>query len=348
MATLPSLPPELLAHILDLSNEGEFPEDRQRARFAFGLVARAFYLVTTTTTDFHVEGATQAAALLAKLERERESAAQEERRATLSIRTRVSNVRHLSVVLDTDSEIGTTVFFDLLLATDDLITLHLDAPCVTALSDAAFASLEQLEPALIGLTSLRELKICSMFFDAAALLRILIPLKALEVLALPIIAYKNSFWEAFDDPNMDLLALPRLREVRIRLSGGPDAFTNTLLDTLAADSTRIKVLDLQKTRIKVFSTKCIDPLLPHVANLHHFTWLPESSPSVEPPMRSARDAVLTLLGAMKNLRSINIAIHWTRTQSSRWTREQRGRVKEAAEAAGVTFSYPEGTQGVHE
>ncbi|KAL8293393.1 hypothetical protein RQP46_000094 [Phenoliferia psychrophenolica] len=70
MATFESLPPEILIHIHKLSHEGESPQEQQRARFAFGLVARAFFLATADATEFHVAGAKQAKAFTAKLERD--------------------------------------------------------------------------------------------------------------------------------------------------------------------------------------------------------------------------------------------------------------------------------------
>ncbi|KAL8281399.1 hypothetical protein RQP46_006083 [Phenoliferia psychrophenolica] len=54
MATFSSLASELLSHILRLSTEDETPEEQQRLRFSFGLIARAFYLATVDATDFHV------------------------------------------------------------------------------------------------------------------------------------------------------------------------------------------------------------------------------------------------------------------------------------------------------
>ncbi|KAL8293433.1 hypothetical protein RQP46_000134 [Phenoliferia psychrophenolica] len=71
MAAFALLPSEILAHILNLSNEGESAQERQRSRFSFGLIARASFLATADATDFYVAGEKQAKALAAKLEREK-------------------------------------------------------------------------------------------------------------------------------------------------------------------------------------------------------------------------------------------------------------------------------------
>ena len=132
MATLVRLPTELLAHILHFSTDGQTAELKQQSRFSFGLVARALFLASTDDTTFYVAGEKQAKALIAKLEREKKWAAQEERKAksgrttrlsTLSI-TRVSRVRRLGATVSRKT--GWMVLAKLLLATPDVVVLELD------------------------------------------------------------------------------------------------------------------------------------------------------------------------------------------------------------------------------
>ncbi|KAL8279503.1 hypothetical protein RQP46_008065 [Phenoliferia psychrophenolica] len=103
MASFSLLPKELLSHIFDLSTEGDWIGHRQSSRSDFSLISRASYLATADATDFSISGDKQIKAFLAKLEREKQSAALEERKArngrttrgsTFGI-SRVSNVRRL-------------------------------------------------------------------------------------------------------------------------------------------------------------------------------------------------------------------------------------------------------------
>ena len=156
MATLVLLPTELLAHIVHLANEGSTAEEQQRRRFTLSLVARALFLACADATTFYAAGEKQIKALVAKLEREKKWAAQEQRKAasgrttrsTLSI-TRVGKVRQLAAVLTLKTS-GKSLA-TLLRATPDLAKLELNAQNPHALKVPA------LEPALKGLVHLREL-----------------------------------------------------------------------------------------------------------------------------------------------------------------------------------------------
>lgn len=161
MATLVQLPTELLAHILHLENEGAGSAEQQGNRFAFSLVARPLFLASADATTFYIAGEAQAKALLAKLQREKKWAAQEERKAksgrttrsTLSI-TRVSTIRRLALQLNKKTTKEKTV-----------ASLLRAAPLITALE--LFAETQQilqqcvasLELAFAGLTELPEFKL---------------------------------------------------------------------------------------------------------------------------------------------------------------------------------------------
>lgn len=107
MAKITGLPSETLAHIQQLSKEGQSVLEQQRNRIAFGLVARAFYLASPGATDFYVAGDAQAKGLISKLAREQKWTAQEARKApsgrttrlSLSSLPRANAVRRLTVVL---------------------------------------------------------------------------------------------------------------------------------------------------------------------------------------------------------------------------------------------------------
>ncbi|KAL8293306.1 hypothetical protein RQP46_000007 [Phenoliferia psychrophenolica] len=297
MATLPSFPAELLSHILDLSTEGESAEARQRARFAFGLIARAFFLATTNTTDFHVASESQAKGLILKLEQEKESMAQDEKAeeerklgksnvtsSTFSM-TRVSNIRRLALVIETST--NQTGFVNLLLLTPHLFALELT---VTGTTYRAIS--QPLELALRQLKGLQKLSFRSL---------ILIPLKALRVLKLEVEGY---YQEVGHKIRLRRLSLPHLQTVQIRLQGAANGFPNSFFGALATTSSRrggIKSLHLHTTRMHIITSQT---LLPHVTQLVHLTWTPEP--------RSLKvghqDAVLALLGAMKNLQSIFIPV----------------------------------------
>ncbi|KAL8290300.1 hypothetical protein RQP46_003239 [Phenoliferia psychrophenolica] len=306
MAAFPLLAPELLAHILKLSTEGESAEKQQRARFSFGLIARAFYLATADATDFHVAGEKNAKALISKLEREKNWAAQEERkatsgrttRATLSI-TRVSVIRRLSFVLEKKS--SGKVLASLLRATPNLSDLTLDIQHDRALTVPA--SLDALEVALGALTSLRRINCKTMCIYGPALLRILIPLKELQALELHIYQYSDTHEIK---PFLDRLALPRLCNLRILLHPQPTAFSYTLFATLVASSTtEMQVLDLGPTPFYAIPLQSKESFIPQASHLLSFTWTPEPEYPLD---EDTRAAVLELLGAMTSLRSITIPV----------------------------------------
>ncbi|KAL8276838.1 hypothetical protein RQP46_010769 [Phenoliferia psychrophenolica] len=169
------LPTELLARICHLSTEGESEEAKQRARCSFSLISRAFYLATPDTTAFYITSDSQAMALTAKLEREKEWATQEERKtrsngrasrrsSTLNI-LHISNVQRLVIYLNNDAV--TKGFSALLRATPNLLALELDA---TRSVQGSAASFIKLESALAGLRNLKELK-CRGLLDERSILR---------------------------------------------------------------------------------------------------------------------------------------------------------------------------------
>ncbi|KAL8293376.1 hypothetical protein RQP46_000077 [Phenoliferia psychrophenolica] len=312
MALFALLPPEILAHILKLSTEGQHADDRQRGRFTFGLVARACFLATADATEFHVAGEAQAKALVAKLEREKKWAAQEERkgksgrttRATLSI-TRVSNVRRLSLIVDNKK--SGKAFTSLFHATPKLVALDLDLFPVSQWGDQRSPIMAQLQPAIGGLALLQELKCHVHYFHKEELLSILLPLKELRVLDF------ESGQEVLNkrkEPHtlLNRVALPHLREFRIRLRHST-SFNKAILCALASKSTAgIKVLDLTSTSYDYISPTVIAPLIPHITNVIHLAWTPETefldNDVLDTP---TRDALLELLGAMTSLQSIEIS-----------------------------------------
>ncbi|KAL8276829.1 hypothetical protein RQP46_010760 [Phenoliferia psychrophenolica] len=312
MASLHSLPTELLAHILHLSNEGEGAEEQQRARFLFGLIARAFFLATANTTVFFIAGAVQAEALFAQLEVEKQWAAQEEHRArssgrtlrsaTLSI-TRICNIRHLILTVDglTDQQ----GYCELLRATPNLVALEL---AVTGFSLPNISP--RLEVALGELAYLEQFHLRSDFLQCAVLARILIPLKTLRVVGIQV----DKFYDSGGSSEYDIaqLVLPSLHTLEIYLKRKMHTFPNTLLHTLATMSTAgIQVLDLRSTAMH---HNLSQTLLPHVANLVHLTCAPPEGP-IDPLKDADRDAVLALIGAMKNLEPIKVPM-WTTVEGN--------------------------------
>ncbi|KAL8279502.1 hypothetical protein RQP46_008064 [Phenoliferia psychrophenolica] len=375
MATFSSLATELLAHILHLSNEGEPAQERQRSRLAFGLISRACFLATTSATEFCVDGAAQAKAFIAQLEQEKQWAAQEERKArsgrasrssALRSLTRVSNIRRLTLILDTSK--NQKIFTDLLRATRNVFALEL----VVGASEAIQIS-SQLAVALGGLVGLLELRIHGLYLDGKALVQFLIPLKALEVLDLEVQYYE------YHEPNsstthLNYLSLPHLRNLRIQLKGTVDDFPSALLNTLAAKSTNgIRILDLQLSPLHYLDPQAIDPLLPHLSNVVRLTWeapLPYPVPtraratnrkpidhtlfdtlatlsSLEAVKLIVRqwalssDHVIAYLDSHESLQSLSIQF----VSYSTWTPKERDTVKDAAERAGVAFSFSQGKRG---
>ncbi|KAL8276856.1 hypothetical protein RQP46_010787 [Phenoliferia psychrophenolica] len=173
MASLQFLPPELLAHILHLSNEGEGAEEQQRARFSFGLIARTFVLATADATSFCVAGAVQAKALVAKLERENQWVAQEEHRARSGRTTvtrstvrlaHISEIRHLILTVDTFT--SQEVYCELLRASPNLFALEL---AITGTKENGISP--PLEFAVRELAGLQELRLRSYYLDEIVVLR---------------------------------------------------------------------------------------------------------------------------------------------------------------------------------
>ncbi|KAL8279544.1 hypothetical protein RQP46_008106 [Phenoliferia psychrophenolica] len=308
MATFAHLAPELLSHILKLSIEGEPAKERQRFRLAFELISRACFHATADTTEFCVQGVAQAQALATQLEQEKKWAAQEERKARsgrtsrsdLTSVTRVSNIRRLSLIIVESQD--QKLFLDLLRVIPNLIALEL----VVGVSQYVEMS-SQLAVALGGLVRLQELQIRGSNVEGFQLLKILIPLKALEVLDIDCaVEYKNG-----RDPTNRLkaLRLPNLRKLRISLEGHSSNYPNFLFGTLASNSsTGIRMLELISHSFYRFSSESIEPIIAHLSDVVHLTWVPP--PYFNPLEDDSRDAVLTLLGAMTSLNSISMGM-WT-------------------------------------
>ncbi|KAL8276453.1 hypothetical protein RQP46_011155 [Phenoliferia psychrophenolica] len=312
MASFALLPSELLLHIFDLSTADEEPGERQSLRFSFGRVARAFYLATADATDLYLQGAGQGRALILKLEREREWAVQEKERKGRNGRTtrstlrttRITIIRRLNLrVIDTD---GAHVFADLLRATPDLIALNLNVYLIT-IGLVVPVSLARLEVALGQLVGLKELKLKAIWYSSAALLSVLHSLKALEVLDLSIEHFHYSEgWEILLSLPA-LPALPNLRKLGIRLDSDPGCVSNALLAALLQRSTgTFQVLDLQSTKLKLFSSHMVEPLIPLLDKLVHLTWEPDA----QVLDAETEDSVLALLSAMKGLESLSHKM-WT-------------------------------------
>ncbi|KAL8279475.1 hypothetical protein RQP46_008037 [Phenoliferia psychrophenolica] len=306
MASFSPLAPELLLHILDLSNEGEPAKERQRFRFAFGLISRAFYLATADSTELHVDNEQQARSLVAQLEREKEWVAQEERQAasgrtshsaTLSV-TRTSNVRHLSILIAKGgAQIG---FVELLHATPALVRLDLVFESADSISSG-------FEHALGRLKDLRHLRLGSGYdyLSPTVLVRSLTAHgKTLEVLNVACYHYHK------EDYNLDNLSLPNLRTLRLQLESSSRDPPNTLLAILAARSTTgLQVLDLRETDESNISFKILQPLLHLVTNIRHFIWTPGYLGPFE-LWDYDRDGLLALLGAMTSLEYLHLPL-WT-------------------------------------
>ncbi|KAL8279480.1 hypothetical protein RQP46_008042 [Phenoliferia psychrophenolica] len=272
MATFTHLATELLAHILKLSIEGEPAKERQRARFAFGIISRACYLATTDSSEFCVAGAAQAKAFVAQLDQEKKWAAQEERKARtgrtsrsgLTGVARISNVRRFTLIVEGYKD--QKLFALLLRATPDLIGLEL----VVGVSRFIEMS-DQLAGALGRLEGLQELSIRATSLEAVVVLKSLIPLQALEVLDLDLELY----FQHKRDPTdyFSTLSLPNVRKLRIRLEGRTDDHPNVLFSRVAAHSTHgVQVLDLQSSTLCTLSSEVIEPVLPHLANIVDLTW----------------------------------------------------------------------------
>ncbi|KAL8293379.1 hypothetical protein RQP46_000080 [Phenoliferia psychrophenolica] len=409
MATFSSLPPEILAHIHKLSTEGQHANHRQRGRFAFGLVSRACFLATADVTEFYVAGEKEAKALAEKLELEKKWAARSGRttRASRLSITRVSKIRRLSLTV-TNKKSG-KVFASLLHAIPGLIALELNLYGVTQWNDNAFATLAHVEAALGELALLQEFAYSAGHLDEDILLRILISHQELRVLDLSSRHYDTP--DMYSPALLDRVALPHLRELRIRLptSHRTIDFQHTLLCALASNSTAgIQVLDLSRTSFYYMDSSVIEAFIPHVTNVVHLTWTrPYETFEKHHFKTTARDALLVLLGAMKSLQSIDISM-WNHSEhlndnvpytdslpidttlldtlatlpflhtvqvlvnvetltsdlidqfisyikshctlrslfirfkkAGAWTREQRTRLEEASDEAGVTFGYKE-------
>ncbi|KAL8286789.1 hypothetical protein RQP46_004317 [Phenoliferia psychrophenolica] len=256
---------------------------RQRARFQFGLVARAFYLATAGATTFYVKGVKQAKALVTRIEQDEE----EERRtapSTLGV-TRGTNIRQLSVVVGGLD--GAKHVVKLLRATPTLVVLDLDVRRVSYPTSEASVLLSAAEVAMARLTSLKELRYSCLYVDATVFMRILIPLKDLEVLSI-----SSSGWIKQDSPLVVPIDLSHLKHLRISVDRSWSVFPDNLFHALATSSkTGLQVLDLGSTPYSLLSEKVLDRLLPHVTNITSFTWtLPSSYYSIENSFALTRTA----------------------------------------------------------
>ncbi|KAL8293339.1 hypothetical protein RQP46_000040 [Phenoliferia psychrophenolica] len=337
MATFSHLPAELLLHIFHLSTEHDTVQWRQRCRFQFGLVARAFFLATAAPNDFHVASEKQAKALVAAMERERKWVANEERKARSGRTTRVSlsvarfsNIRRLSLVIkDAKSEES---FANLLRVNPKLIALDIDVFLATKEHPIQVeGGWMLLEAALGGLSTLHEFRHRSYNYDAAAILRlvnhicgvrsmdadgsprrILIPLKSLEILDLAARYYYDNQGETVDPLLRDLI-LPNLRELRMDHESWPEALQNRLFSALATGS-KTGILDLDLASTEYQSLRSDSPvfksLIPHTGNVVHLTWTPPPWIMDMPSDAVAQDTVLAIIAAMPNLQSIKIST-WT-------------------------------------
>ncbi|KAL8290197.1 hypothetical protein RQP46_003136 [Phenoliferia psychrophenolica] len=303
MATFADLPRELLTHILHLLNQCETPKEEQRGRFAFGLVARAFYLASVGTTDFHVAGKPQAIALAAKLEREKVWALQEERKAksgrttrsTFSM-TRPSRVCRLSATLD--SETNGKALANLFRATPVLDILELTIGADELEPDELDPDLEKV---LGRLVSLRGLRLFGEYPRPKLLTQVLIPLANLKVLDLTPI---NGYTINANQTNLHRqLYLPRLRGLLLHLEDQPGWYANLLLDALATGSTpELRDLNIFAP-FSYFSPEITQRLIPLFSRLVHLTW----TTKVESISTRNRDAVLDLLGSMRNLKYLEMS-----------------------------------------
>ncbi|KAL8279500.1 hypothetical protein RQP46_008062 [Phenoliferia psychrophenolica] len=324
MASFQVLPQELLTDIFNLSTEGEGAAGKQRARFRFGRVARAFHLAQVDATSFHISSSCEATALLAKIELETKSAAQEELKARAGRRvgTRRSlnttaGVNHtgtvvrrlsldISVIFDSE-EIGEAVG-NLIRASPGLVTLELRLKCPTRAR--AWTTLAKVADVAVELASLQKLVIDVEELDRALLLRILAPLKELQVLDLRTTEGYSYSTQDFT-AELGRLALPNLRELNFNLDPLAHSFTDALFVALATKSTvGIRSVKIHPGQSRL-STEFLEYLIPHVANLVHFSWTPSAFKRAQVP-ESVQVAVLNFLGAMKSLQSIEI-MTWTHT-----------------------------------
>ncbi|KAL8286808.1 hypothetical protein RQP46_004336 [Phenoliferia psychrophenolica] len=278
MATFTGLSPELLSHIFKLSTEGEHASEEQRARFQFGVIARACYLATANATTFYVKGVEQVNSLVTRIEEEEERQGEPGRTApsTLGV-TRVTNIRQLSIAIDGPDEVRSVV--RLLGAVPNLVALDLD---VEALSAAGASS-----------TSWLRLR----FFY-----RILISLKHVEELS---IKAKNYYFT--EDANEVVPRLPRLRYLRISIDFHWAVFVDPLLHALATSSgTGLQGLDLGSTPYSNFIQYYLNQLFPHVTTITSFTWAPDASGENRKLWRDRVHALLGATLAVVHLTSLNL------------------------------------------
>ncbi|KAL8276448.1 hypothetical protein RQP46_011150 [Phenoliferia psychrophenolica] len=349
MTTFSHLAPELLAHILKLSTEGEPAQERQRFRLAFGLISRASFLITADATEFCVEGVAQAKAFLAQFEKEKKWAAQEERKArsgrtsrsALTSATRVSNIRRLTlIVLELKDQ---KVHADLLRATPNLIALEL----VVGVNHNITIS-SQFAMALGGLLGLRELQMRAKYLACDLFLKCLNPLKALEVLDLGAQSHSGfdhtaKYLSAQSLPNIIEPLLLHVTKV-VYLTWDAPLYVGPV-----QDNARDAVLALLGAMTQLMSLS-----VPTWINIRF--WIdgtPEDQQPIDhtlfdtlatlPSLHNltlnvngghlSTDHVVTYLESHKSLRSLSF--HFSQ---GTWTREEREAVEEAADRAGVAFS----------
>ncbi|KAL8276835.1 hypothetical protein RQP46_010766 [Phenoliferia psychrophenolica] len=309
MATLSHLPTELLSHIFHLSTKGETAQERQRARFRFGRIARALYLATADATDFYIAGRRQLQKFY-ETQWPEECAAREDLETTgTTARASNSNIRQLSLVVGSficgHRESYVDDFAEILLDSPDLVALDLDVSNVTDLPDdlddtGLNPSLLEIEEAVGGLSHLRTLRHESWNLKYGHLLRILSPLKGLQTLELDFVKCYTPPEEG--SPILD--NVPHLRTLRTRISGDPDKFVDSLL--LHTLGTGLQTLDLKDTQFGMLTiinpTDYAKSLVPSLSHLIHLTWM---SHQIDVDV-DEQVAVRTLIGAMTSLQSISI------------------------------------------
>ncbi|KAL8276824.1 hypothetical protein RQP46_010755 [Phenoliferia psychrophenolica] len=314
MAAFSHLPTELLTYIFHLANRGELVDgSRYSTRARFSLVSRACFHAVPAADDFDIIGEAGAKALAAKLEREREWVVQEGRRARGARTTRstftihrVTTIRHLSLVFDLEE--NGNVFASLLRVIPNLVTFKLhscNSPCDVVVAAPCLAPLGDAVGELVGL---KELVFGISHLTTLDILRILVPLKALEVLDLGIETYRH---DGQYQSLLPQLSLPRLHSLHMNLSGDAFAFSDALFRTLATDSSAgIHTLALAATPYHTLGDLYnIEYPYPQIAKLLHFSWIdaPWDGPrhgALEP---ETRDGVLALVGSMTSLRSIKMS-----------------------------------------
>ncbi|KAL8276855.1 hypothetical protein RQP46_010786 [Phenoliferia psychrophenolica] len=360
---------DILLQILACSSEGrafQYAKKQQRERFAFGLIAKAYYRLISANSGqflFRVDGEQQAKALVLKLELERTPAGRDGReKRPEGTRDDVTEIRRLSLTV---AEKRWNSYKQLLCATPHLVALDLDVHYFTShnqapqISRAERTTSKQLEVALGGLQSLKKLNITFCSGSPEGIIKILAGLPGLQALELRANYYQTgSDYKAL----LDNLTLSRLRKLHLRLE---DQFTVDLFSALVPRSNTFKALDLDwsysevvpyhiiKSSIKLLAWRLNTELYDEVNNpfpkfdpklfetlatlpsLHDVTlycpWQNISDEDVRPIKTYDADQIITYIESHESLRTLHTV------KPHRWTQEQTGRVEAAARQAGVAL-----------